>query len=630
MARSLMTNEEAVASPSPRSVHIVDATLGPLIGNGRLRRVFPFAATATISIIVAVPESTWIRPGFALAAGVLIAAAIVGAVAFPWERVGRSAQVAPALLFLVATLLLVYATGNIVGSPFVTMAVLPLMWLAIYEHRNAVLSAAMLAGVGLWLASPGGDAQPAVHGNVASIVFVVCAAGMGITLHGLVADARRLARALRDHQLALEDSAAMLNSLTERVSRFRLPDHRLTYCNSAWASQYRVDPAQALGRPLEEFLSVDELVGLNSQLAVLGPDCPTLIDTAPRAVPNAPGQWLQWVDRYLVAPDGTAEVLSIGRDVTERHDTEVKLAESELRFRDLAEKSADVVWRFILEPTPHFDYMSPSVEGILGYPPSYFLGDFARMLDILDESSSTAVLRAIRGERVLQRFDFHFRHANGSIVIGETRTTLIPGGLQGVSRDVTELRQLQAETAALALRDPLTGLANRRLFQELLDAARARTERSGRTLAVAFLDLDGFKNVNDTHGHDAGDIVLCETARRLVATVRGADTIARFGGDEFAIVYEPNDPNSQNLIARLDGALSAPINVTPTTTVQCRASIGIAETGTVGYHSAALLAAADLAMYVEKRARKKLRDAAPAVRPDPALKVATTEPARSL
>jgi diguanylate cyclase (GGDEF)-like protein/PAS domain S-box-containing protein len=630
VTRSLMTNEETVAPSSPRSVHIVDATLGPLIGNGRLRRVFPFAATATISIIVAVPETSWIRPGFAVAAAVLIAVAITGAVVFPWKRVGRSAQVTPPLLFLVATLLFAYATGNIVGSPFVTLAVLPLMWLAIYENRNAVLFAAMLAGVGLWLASSRGNVQPAVQGNVTTVVFLVCAVGMGITLHGLVADARKLAHALRDHQVALVDAAAMLNSLTERVSRYRLPDHVLTYCNVAWAAQYQVDPAQALGRPMEDFLSADELVGLNSQLAVLGTECPTLIDSVPRAVPNAPDQWLQWVDRYLAGTDGTAEVLSIGRDVTERHQVEIKLAESEARFRDLAEKSADVVWRFVLEPTPHFDYMSPSVERILGYPPSYFLGEFDRMLSILDEASSTAVVRAIRGERVLERFDFHFRHANGSIVIGETRTTLIPGGLQGVSRDVTELRQLQAETAALALRDPLTGLANRRLFQELLDAARARTERSGQPLAVAFLDLDGFKNVNDTHGHDAGDVVLSETARRLSAVVRGADTIARLGGDEFAIVYEPNEANSQNFIARLDRALSVPINLTPTTAVRCRASIGIAETGTVGYDSAALLAAADLAMYVEKRVRKKVRDAPPTGRPDGTPKVGTSEHARSL
>ena len=177
-----------------------------------------------------------------------------------------------------------------------------------------------------------------------------------------------------------------------------------------------------------------------------------------------------------------------------------------------------------------------------------------------------------------------------------------------MSRDVTELRQLQANMADLALRDPLTGLANRRLFEELLDAALARTQRNGTPLAVAFLDLDDFKSVNDRHGHDVGDLVLRETARRLLAIIRGADSVARIGGDEFVIVYEPNDTASYNMVQRIDRALSAPITITPTTFVRCSPSIGIADTTTVGYDGAALLAAADEAMYTMKRTRQAVRE----------------------
>ena len=133
--------------------------------------------------------------------------------------------------------------------------------------------------------------------------------------------------------------------------------------------------------------------------------------------------------------------------------------------------------------------------------------------------------------------------------------------MQGVTRDVTELRRLQDRLAALALRDPLTGLANRRLLDELLDAELARTQRSEVPLAVAYIDLDGLKQVNDTYGHDAGDMVLCETARRLVAIVRGADVVARLGGDEFVVVYEPNDPSSDRLVDRIDEALVEPIEI---------------------------------------------------------------------
>ena len=601
-----MSRDDTVTSSSPRSVHIVDAKKGPLIGDGRLRRVTPFAVTATISMIVAVPATSWTRPGFAVAGSVVAGSAIIGSLVFPWNRVGRAAQLTAPLLFLVATLLLVSATGNGIGSPYVTLAVLPLVWLAIYENRAAVLLAATLAGVTLWLVAPGGQVEPAAHGNVSTLVFVVCGAGIAVTLHGLVADARRLALASHDRQLALEDAAAMLDALPERVNRYRLSDHAITYCNAAWAAQYDVEPTNAIGRPLDQFMSEDELAGLRSQLALLGPDNPILFDSVPRAVPHAPDQWLQWVDRYLAGADG-AEVLSIGRDVTERHDAERKLAESEARFRDLADRSADVVWRFALQPTPHFDYMSPSVENILGYPPSYFLEDFSRGLEILDDAGRSVIDRALDGEQMLEHFDFRFRHANGSIIVVETRTARVRGGLQGVSRDVTELRQLQDEMAAHALRDPLTGLANRRLFNELLSAGLARTQRSGLPLAVAFLDLDDFKNVNDTYGHDAGDIVLCETARRLLTIIRGADTVARVGGDEFVIAYEPDDSDSINLIHRIDRALSAPIDLTPTTAVSCLASIGIAETRNVGYNSAALLAAADEAMYEMKRARRTVR-----------------------
>ncbi|MEP7048264.1 MAG: sensor domain-containing diguanylate cyclase [Ilumatobacteraceae bacterium] len=604
--KSFASRDEAETSLP--HVHIVDATQGPFIGEGRLGRTMPFAITATLSILIAAPASSWTRPGFALAGAVFSAVAIITGLWLPWDRIARAAQLGPPFLFLVAALLMASASGHGTGSPFVTLVVLPLMWLAIYENRIAVMAAAVLAGLALWLLVPGNGAQGSDHALVSTLVFVICGAGMGITLHGLVADARNLALALRNHQLALEDAASMLDALPERVNRFRVPDLAITYCNAAWATQYNVQPAKAIGRPLDKFLSDDELAGLHSQLEVLGPDNPILVDSVARSVPDAPGQWLEWIDRYLVGPEG-AEVLSIGRDVTERHDAEVRLAESEARFRDLADKSADVVWRFSLEPTPHFEYMSPSVESIIGYPPSYFLEDFSRVLAILDDAGRTAIDRALRDEQILERFDFHFRHANGSIVIGETRTTVVHGGLQGVSRDVTELRALQASMAALALRDPLTGLSNRRLFEELLAAALARTERSGLPLAVAFLDLDGLKSVNDTHGHDVGDLVLRETAQRLLAIVRGADSVARIGGDEFVIIYEPNDPTSYNLVQRIDRSLSAPIDINATTSVRCSPSIGIADTRTVGYNATALLATADEAMYKVKRARRAVQDA---------------------
>jgi len=401
------------------------------------------------------------------------------------------------------------------------------------------------------------------------------------------------------------DAAAMLDALPERVNRYRVADLAITYCNAAWAAQYGIDPAEVIGQPLDRFLSDDDLVGLHSQLALLGPDNPILVDHVARSAPNAPGQWLEWVDRYLIGPDGP-EVLSIGRDVTQRHTAELGRAESEARFRDLADRSSDIVWHFVARPTPHFDYVSPSVESILGYSAEYFLDDFTRTLDLLDDAGRAAINAALQGQQALERFDFHLRHADGSIVICETRTTVLRDALQGVSRDVTELRRLQDSLTALALRDPLTGLANRRLLEELLSAELARTHRTGAPLAVAYIDLDGLKEINDTYGHDAGDIVLCEVARRLVSIVRGVDVVARIGGDEFVVVYEPNDPASDRLADRIDTALTTSINVTDKISVRCAASVGTADTRQVGIDPNRLLAAADNAMYQMKRARRAL------------------------
>ncbi len=602
-----MTDDEK--ERAPRGVHIVDATQGPLIGDGRYRRMLPFAVTATISLVISTPTTSWTRPGVAIAAQVLLVATIIGALTVPWHRVPRNAQLIPPFSFLVGTLMLTDAIGNGIGSPFIVLSVLPLMWLAIYEHRAAVVIGGMLAGAALWLAAPNGTSQPSSSGFASTAVFIVCCVGMGVTLHGLVSDARTATLASREQRSTLEQNAAVLDALPERVNRYRIADHVITYCNPSWATQYGIEPEEAVGRLLDEFLSNDELDGLRSQLALLGPDNPVLVDTSARAASGPDGrQWLEWIDRYLIGPDGP-EVLSIGRDVTRRTNAELDLARSEAEFRDLADKSADVVWRFSLEPTPHFDYISPSAEALLGYPPSYFMEDFSHLLEVLDEDGVAAITRALNGEPMPDHFDFRYRHANGSTVVGETRTVMVRGGMQGVSRDVTELRRLQDEMRDLALRDELTGVANRRLFIELLEAHLAHHQRNGSQLAIAFLDLDGLKNVNDVYGHDAGDAVLRETARRLLKIVRGADTVARIGGDEFVIVYAPNDAHSNDRIARIDRALGEPIKISASTAVTCPASIGVAYTTDVGYQSAALLAAADDAMYETKRARRALRDA---------------------
>ena len=263
---------------------------------------------------------------------------------------------------------------------------------------------------------------------------------------------------------------------------------------------------------------------------------------------------------------------------------------------------------------------SDQLYALAGVDPTTFTPSVESFLELVHSDDRARVTELVSAAYETQAgLDYEYRpvqpsgaifHALGEWVAATEGTA---GRMFGTIHDVTERKRLLAEIEHLAFHDPLTGLANRRLFMDRLGHALAVKERSGQGCAVLFMDLDGFKKVNDTFGHSAGDGLLCEVARRLTSAARSADTIARLGGDEFALLCEDVDLEMATKVAeRIDEQLHRPFELQGAD-VSPRGSIGIALAE--GNPSAEdILRDADAAMYAVKSGQKASdRALAPAI-----------------
>jgi diguanylate cyclase (GGDEF)-like protein/PAS domain S-box-containing protein len=283
-----------------------------------------------------------------------------------------------------------------------------------------------------------------------------------------------------------------------------------------------------------------------------------------------------------------------------------RLRTSEQRFRSLVQNSADV--HMVVTADGTITYESSAVERVLGYEAEDRTGqslltmthrdDRARVEELL-----TDVARAPDG---LVSGEVRLRHADGSWRWVEmlVKNLLADPAVAGVVvnyRDVTGRRMLEDELRHQAFHDSLTGLPNRALFLDRLSHGLTRRRRFRGPLAVLFVDLDDFKTVNDSLGHAAGDDLLKAVAERLAGALRSGDTIARMGGDEFAVLVEDATGRDapEKIAQRLLGALQAPFSVNGRE-LFVRASVGLTVSTTRSDSAEEMLRNADTAMYTAK------------------------------
>jgi diguanylate cyclase (GGDEF)-like protein/PAS domain S-box-containing protein len=292
-------------------------------------------------------------------------------------------------------------------------------------------------------------------------------------------------------------------------------------------------------------------------------------------------------------------------------DNELVSRRSEEHFRALIQNATDVI--IVLDDGDHVSYATPSVQGMLGEGPETVVGK--PLFDLLHVDSrrqaGTALSRLRERGRGAQDLDdwqvvaYDGRSVEVEVFLADLRDVDVVDGVVLTMRDVTMRRQLERELIHRASHDPLTGLANRVLFNDRTEEAVRRAGRSGSLAAVLFCDLDEFKDVNDVLGHVVGDQLLQAVAERVSHVVRPADTAARLGGDEFAVLAEDlaSIEEVKALGDRLVKCLGEPFDVKGES-ITVSASVGIC-TSSDADSSTELLRAADLAMYAAKDAGKQ-------------------------
>ncbi len=382
----------------------------------------------------------------------------------------------------------------------------------------------------------------------------------------------------------------MWNKRVEQATRLTHDEIAATHA----LEMFRADERPQVGAKIREVFEHDGEVQVEAHLlSKHGAETPYLFTGARFIAENKP---------YLCG---------MGLDLSERrkHEEQLRLRERALH----ASSNAIIIIR--CDHDSHLvEYVNPAFERITGYSASEIVGSDSRyMVGFMTTSGlddiEQAELRLAIDERRELSVTFRTTRKNGEVFWNELTVAPVRNDkgvathFIGVFNDVTETKRRTSFLEHEVNHDPLTGLANRNLLWDRLEQALHLSQRNKTLVAIILVDLDNFKTINDSMGHDAGDEVLRAVARRLQASVRDSDTVARLGGDEFVLVLtnQPNLRYTLRMIDRLRRDMAKEVSINGKQ-ISVESSMGVAVFPNDGATSMELIQAADVAMYHAKAA----------------------------
>lgn len=411
-----------------------------------------------------------------------------------------------------------------------------------------------------------------------------------------------------------EERAALFDALSETLPEVALiHTNTILLANRAAGELFGVDPKALVGKPITDLLRPAYRALMRKHVAVGADDTDPLIPFEVQLISNDDqGLWAELYSRRLTY-GGEPALLTVARDITHRKSLETSLGRGKLQARITLESIGEGV--ITTDRNGTIDYMNEAAEQLIGGTRSAGIGkrllDLISLVDEIDRSSlGDPVAKCLAERRRVNLGRRAFLLSKQAEREFSTELTASPirgpdgqvAGCVVIFHDVSELRGLAREMSYQASHDALTGLVNRTEFERRLEAALDSARGEGVGHVVCYLDLDRFKMVNDTGGHIAGDNLLREVAGLLKQRVRDSDTVARVGGDEFAMLLAGCPLDKAQQIA--DDVCHSVANhqfAWQDHTFDVGVSVGIVEVGKDSGSAESVLSAADSACYVAKQ-----------------------------